>query len=311
MIRIGMINTCIHAYLYGSCFGPYDRYQYLQGGGQLDIMESSSVPVIPFKNTAISGVWDKDRSRAEQYGKAFHCQVVDDMMELAGISDALFWANTGGPGTTHADVALPFLEKGLPVNLDKPLADCVATAKKIVAAAERTGARVFCSSLLQYVKATEQLRAMDLGEVRMAIATGGGSVDSVGGGVHTFTTLHGYLGSGIESAYFVGDPGKGKGEVVRFLYGDGRIGMLQMNGVPGEFRLDVFGTKGAAWRETPVPDYRYGAIGMARAFVTMLEDKEKKPALPYPHLLEVVAALEAARISKKERREVKLAEVLA
>ena len=311
MIRIGMINTCIHAYLYGSSFAPYDRYQFLLGGGQLDIVESSSVPVSPFKNTTISGVWDKDRSRAEQYAKTFHCQVVDEMMDLAGISDAIFWANTSGPGTTHADIALPFLEKGLPINLDKPLADCGATAKKIIAAAKRTGAPIYCSSLLQYVKATEQLKAMDLGEVRMVVATGGGSVDQVVSGIHTFTTLHGFMGSGIKSAYFLGDPGQGKGEVVRFLYADGRIGMLQMNGVPAEFRLDVFGTKGSAWRDTPVPEYRYGAIGMARAFVGMLEDKEKKPALPHEHLLEVVAALEAARISKKERREVELAQVLA
>ncbi len=310
MIRIGVINTCIHAYLYGASFAPYDRYQYLLGGGQIDIMESSSIPVIPFKNTTISGVWSADRANAEQFAKAFHCEVVDQIADLAGISDAIFNSNTGGPGENHLEIAQMFLEKGLPVNLDKPFADSLAKAKEIVALARRTGVPVFTSSLLQYVKATEELKALDLGEVRTVIATGGGSFDRPVSAIHTFTTLNGFMGPGIKSAYFLGgkDP---KGEVVRFLYEDGRMGIVQMNGVPGEFRLDVCGTKGMAWRETPVPAYRYGAIGMARAWTTMLADPEKKLPLSYEHMLEIMAAIEAARLSKAEGREVELAELLA
>jgi predicted dehydrogenase len=310
MIRIGMINTCIHAYLYGSCFAPYDRYQYLLGGGQLDIMESSSVPVIPFKNTTISGVWAADRNSAEQFARAFHCQVVDQVGDLAGISDAIFNANTGGPGENHVEIALPFLEKGLPVNLDKPFADTLDQAKQIVAAARKTGTPVYTSSLLQYVRATEELKGLDLGEIRTVVATGGGSFQRPVSAIHTFTTLNGFMGPGIKSAYFMGARENAKGEMVRFLYEDGRVGIVQMNGVPGEFRLDVFGTKGIAWRETPVPAYRYGAIGMARAFVNMVADPEKKPALAYEHLLEVVAAIEAAKKSREEGREVALAELL-
>lgn len=310
MIRIGMINTCLHAYLYGSCFAPYDRYQFLLGGGQLDIVESSSVPVIPFKNTTISGVWAADRKNAEQFAKAFHCQVVDQVMDLAEISDAIFNANTGGPGDNHLEIAVPFLEKGLPVNLDKPFADSLEKAKEIVAAARQTGVPVFASSLLQYVKATEELRSLDLGEIRLAVATGGGSFQQIVSAIHTFTALNGFMGPGIKSAYFLGSRENSKGEMVRFLYQDGRVGIVQMNGVPGEFRLDVFGTQGIAWRETPVTAYRYGAIGMARAWVNMLAAPERKPPLSYEHLLEIVAAIEAARISREEGREVELAELL-
>ncbi|MEW6753255.1 MAG: Gfo/Idh/MocA family oxidoreductase [Candidatus Latescibacterota bacterium] len=310
MIRVGVVNTCIHAYLYGACFAPYDRYQYLLGGGQLDIMESSSVPVIPFKNTTITGVWSGERPNAEQYAQAFHCQVVDKVEDLASLCDVVFNANTGGPGDNHLEIASLFLEKGIPVNLDKPLADSLARARQIVALAKQTGTPVYASSLLQYVKATEELKAQNLGEVRLAVATGGGSVDRIVSAIHTFSTLNGFMGPGIRSAYFLSGKENAKGEVVRFLYQDGRIGMLQMNGVPAEFRLDVFGTRGWAWRDTPVPNYRYGAIGMARAFITMVADPGKEPALPYEHLLEIVAAIEAARLSKQEGREVELAELL-
>jgi len=310
MIRIGVINTCIHAYLYGSCFGPYDRYQFLLGGGQLDIVESASVPVIPFKNTCIAGVWAPDKEGAQQYARAFGCPAVDRMLDLADISDAIFLSNTGGPGDDHVDIAVPFLERGLPVNVDKPLAGSLAQAKELIAAARRTGTPVYSSSLLQYVKATEELKRLPLGQVRLAVATGGGSVDRIVSGIHTFTTLNGFMGPGIESACFL-NAAAGPGEMVRFLYTDGRVGIIQMNGVPGEFRLDVYGTKGIAWRETPVPEYRYGAIGMARAFVDMVADEKRQPALSYEHMLEIVAALEAARLSKQEGRPVPLAELLS
>ena len=310
MIRIGVINTCIHAYLYGSCFGPYERYQLLLGGGQLDIIESSSVPVIPFKNTCVAAVWDPDKTKAEQYGRAFGCQVVDQMLDLADVSDAIFLANTSGPGEDHLDIALPFLEKGLPVNVDKPLADTLDKAKLLIQAAERTGTLVYSSSLLQYVKATEELKKLDLGDVRTAIATGGGSLDKIVGAIHAFSALNGFMGPGIHSAYFLNSAANGPGEMVRFLYEDGRVGIIQMNGVPAEFRVDVFGTKGIAWRETPMPQYRYGAIGMARAFVDMVAAEEKKPALSYAHMLEIVAALTAAQVSKAEGREVALSELL-
>lgn len=308
MIRIGMINTCIHAYLYGAAFGPYDRYQYIMGGGQTDIMESSSVPVIPFKNTEIAAVWSEKRENADQFARAFGCQVVDDRLALADVADTVFIANAGGPGDDHAEIAIPFLEKGIPVNVDKPLEASLDKAKELVAAAERTGVPIFCSSLLCYAQATEELKALDLGEVRTVVATGGGSIAEVRGATHAFGTLTGYMGPGIESAYFIG-PKEG-GDTVRFLWKDGRMGIVQMNGVKADFRLDVYGTKGVASRETFMPEYRYGAIGMARAWVNCLDSADKAPPVPYADLLEIVAAVEAAQISKAEGREVPLAELL-
>ena len=302
MIRIGMINTGAHGYLYGSCFGPYDRYAFLTGGGQLDIVESSSDPVIPFKNTRIVSVWDSDRAKAERFARAFGCAVADDMRAVGENADAIFVADTSGNGEDHADVAIPFMEKGLPVCVDKPFADSLTNARKMVEATERTGTPVFSASLLRYARATEELKASDVGDVKTVVVSAGGSTANMVSAIHGFATLHGFMGLGIVSANSIG-PEKG-GEVIRFLYRDGRLGILQMNGVRAEFRIDVFGSKGVVWRETLVPEYRYGAIQVAQSFVKMAETKE--PALPYDVMLETVAAIEAARRSTAERREVAL-----
>jgi hypothetical protein len=57
-----------------------------------------------------------------------------------------------------------------------------------------------------------------------------------------------------------------------------------------------------------VPAYRYGAIKVAQAFVKMVETRT--PALSYEVMLEAVAAVEAARRSTVEQREVALEDVL-
>lgn len=307
MFKIGMVNTGLHGYLYASCFGPYNRYEFLKGGGQLDIMESASVPVIPFTNTQIEWIWDPDKEKAEQFAIAFGCKVAENLMMVAENVDGIFIADTSGDGSDHADIAIPFLENGIPVCIDKPLANSTANAKKIIEAAQKSGTPVFSSSLIYYTKAVEELKAEDLGDIKSVIATGGGSTENFVVSIHTFAALQGFMGAGIISAKIVNTP-KENDEVIRYLYEDGRIGIIQMNGVAAEFRLDVYGTKGIASRENPMLDFRYGAIKAAQAFVKMLETKE--PPISYDIMLEAIAALEAGRISIKESREVCLSELL-
>jgi predicted dehydrogenase len=54
------------------------------------------------------------------------------------------------PNKTHADVALPFIEAGVPTFIEKPLATNVADALRIRAAAQRSGAIVFVGHVHLY-----------------------------------------------------------------------------------------------------------------------------------------------------------------
>nr|MDP3997984.1 Gfo/Idh/MocA family oxidoreductase [bacterium]MDZ4225820.1 Gfo/Idh/MocA family oxidoreductase [Candidatus Andersenbacteria bacterium] len=54
------------------------------------------------------------------------------------------------PGSTHAQVALPFIEKGLPVFVEKPLAISLAEAEKMKMAADKSGALVFVGHIHLY-----------------------------------------------------------------------------------------------------------------------------------------------------------------
>ena len=90
-----------------------------------------------------------------------------DPRELDGVVVA-------SPSATHAAVALPYIEYGLPTFIEKPMATSVAEAEALRDAAERSGAPIFVGHLQLYNpafrKALETLPA--LGAVRYLLFEG-------------------------------------------------------------------------------------------------------------------------------------------
>lgn len=64
--------------------------------------------------------------------------IFDDSPDFAGTA-ALRFAIVASPASTHHDIALPFLNRGVPVLIEKPLASNVADARGIVKAAAQSG----------------------------------------------------------------------------------------------------------------------------------------------------------------------------
>ncbi len=78
------------------------------------------------------------------------------------------------PGSTHARVALPFVKRGMPVFIEKPVAISVADAEKLKHAAEQSGSLVFAGHLHHYNPAyikTKEL-AQKIGKIRFMVAEG-------------------------------------------------------------------------------------------------------------------------------------------
>lgn len=79
-------------------------------------------------------VADTNRSRADEIGGSLGVRAVDDARALLGAVDAV---TVAVPTEQHRDVALPFLDAGIPVLVEKPLARTLAEADELVAAAQR------------------------------------------------------------------------------------------------------------------------------------------------------------------------------
>ncbi len=82
-------------------------------------------------------VVDNDTHRAKELAGQYNCDAVQDFTQLDGRVDAVTIAT---PTITHCDIATFFLDKGVSVMVEKPLAADVDQGRRIVTAAEKTGA---------------------------------------------------------------------------------------------------------------------------------------------------------------------------
>ena len=85
------------------------------------------------------GVVDIDRDRAETVAGQCHTQPYVSVDDLTAPLDAVTIAT---PTVTHVELALRFVEAGVPVLVEKPLAQSVAEADRLLDAARRTGTMV-------------------------------------------------------------------------------------------------------------------------------------------------------------------------
>ncbi len=82
-------------------------------------------------------VADTKPGRAEQIGGPLGAAATRDFGELIGQVDAVTIAV---PTEAHADIALPFLDRGIPVLVEKPLARTLDEADRMIAASCASGA---------------------------------------------------------------------------------------------------------------------------------------------------------------------------
>jgi predicted dehydrogenase len=80
---------------------------------------------------------DRDRARAEAAATAAGCEVLTDASDLLGRVDAVVVAV---PTVDHLSVARPFLERGVHVLVEKPMAASLAEADELVRLARTSGA---------------------------------------------------------------------------------------------------------------------------------------------------------------------------
>ena len=81
-------------------------------------------------------VVDTNRARAEEIAAASGMRAMTDAKDLLGQVDAVTIAV---PTERHRDIALPFLEAGVPALVEKPLARTLEEADAMIAAAARSG----------------------------------------------------------------------------------------------------------------------------------------------------------------------------
>ena len=99
-------------------------------------------------------VCDIDGERAAAVAEAHGARAVGDVTELAGAVDA---AVVAASTSSHRDVALPLLESGIAVLIEKPLAATAEEARRIADAARRTGVVAQVGHILRFDPVTRAI----------------------------------------------------------------------------------------------------------------------------------------------------------
>jgi predicted dehydrogenase len=161
---LGLSEGNGHPYSWSAIFNGYER----------EAMAKCPFPVIPeylfrqeFPRDAIADarvthIWTQERSLSGQVAEAARIDtVVGNYEEMIGQVDAILLARDDAEN--HLEMAKPFIEAGLPVYIDKPLASTVAQAQQIYAL-ERFDNQIFTCSALAYAREFE-LADTDLGRL--------------------------------------------------------------------------------------------------------------------------------------------------
>lgn len=101
------------------------------------------------------GVCDVKEENAKAVAEKNECRYFTDWRELLDKADAVSIVT---PTETHAEIACAFLEKGVNVLVEKPIARTLEEADRMIASAQKTGAKLMVGHLERYNPAMVALR---------------------------------------------------------------------------------------------------------------------------------------------------------
>jgi predicted dehydrogenase len=121
----------------------------------------------------VTGHEEKAAKVGEKYGiAAVYTYEEYDLLLASGRIDAAYLAT---PNWDHVELAVKTLEAGIHLLLEKPMAVSVEECERIIAASEKSGAKLMVAYRLHFepgtLKAIERVRAGEIGAIRMFNST--------------------------------------------------------------------------------------------------------------------------------------------
>jgi len=254
-------------------------------------------------------------------------QLCDTIEQATEDVDAAFICDSSSPkdGMDHLELTRPFLEKGIPCFVDKPFAGSYADAKQMVDLAKANGTALMTASLQSYTleSAAFRRRFDEIGQPGLLTVKGVGYSNSAV--VHGLSAALNLFGYGVESVECMGshplpDPEhwtssdcKHHLEHLLLHYPDGRQAIVMNTHhdwftAESEFYFSAYGKQGAVHSTgVGIRQFPPASKKIIELFVQLVQTGE--PPIPYEHILELIAIIEAARISQAKSGRISLQEV--
>ncbi len=221
----------------------------------------------------VVAIWGQEPARTQEVAQqgqiatiVDHPEALLDLVDLALVVDR--------HGDLHAEHAVPFLERGIPVYVDKPLAISLEDCERMMASARRSGALLTSFSALRFAPTTEALAddVKSVGKIKAAHLAGPCDFESQYGGpffyaTHVAEIALRLIGEDVETLFA---HCCGKTVAVQVTWKNGALATFTYLGDAAyHFHATLFGAEGMAAREITGGDGAY-AEGL-KTVLSMLE----------------------------------------
>jgi len=270
------------------------------------ILNGAGVEPPQVDGARIVSVWGDDGERVDGLAATHRiAATATDPTDMLDQVDAVLIVDDTGGGATHARLATPFLEAGMPVFIDKPMTTDYADAVALFEIADRTRAPLLSCSALRFAAELEPARAelARIGTLSSVVSVGPG--DWFYYGVHAVELLSAIVGAGARSVHRHAFNGR---DVVVIDYGDGPTAVVEtLRDAAFVFEMTAYGEHGHTSFE--VVDHLAFYANTMREVVKMAQTGVSP--LASEHTLEVLAILHAGVRSGETRATVDLASFTA
>jgi predicted dehydrogenase len=294
MLRLGIIGLSPgngHPYSWSAICNGYEPIPMESCGFPVipRYLEKRSFPADQIEGVKVTHVWAQETALARHVALAARIDtVVDRYQDMLGQVDAVLLARDDAE--RHVEFATPFLEAGMPIYIDKPLALTCAEGRHLFTM-QRYPGQLFTCSALRYAREF-QLSSVDrasIGEIRQIHATTPKDWDKYA--VHVIEPALLLLGEDM-AVLRTHCWREGESTTLAASVAGGRQLLVSALGaVAAPLALRVIGDKG--WKDLVFHDAFSAFRSALQAFVDSV--RARSPAISEGFVMDVVALIEAGR----------------
>ncbi len=280
---------------------PYSWSSIINGDFNEDAMADCGYAGIPLylkanRNTLgidgaqVTHVWTQDRKLSEHIAAAALIDnVVDNMEDMIGQVDAVLLARDDPEN--HKTMAKPFIEAGIPIFIDKPLA---ITREELDYFAEQSanGKFIMSCSSMRYAAENGAVRQDIASLGRLELATAVAKKDWIKYGIHTLEGLFSLLDD--PKAISVRHISKSKKDIVYIEFETGLLATVHLfYDIAPTSQISLFGTDG--WR---IIEYKNSYAMFRDSLIEFVRSvRQGSPRLDFAKTENVISTLIAAKES--------------
>jgi predicted dehydrogenase len=302
MLKIGIIGMSpgnAHPYSWSAIINGYFDGEEISRIGYPAVTAylEANRDTLGIPSAKVTHVWSQEKSISESIAKATGISsVVDELKDMIGEVDAVILARDDPEN--HKEMSSPFIEAGVPIFIDKPLAYSTADLNWF-SEQHAAGRFIMSCSSMRYANECRIARQEIKSFGKIELVTAVGKKDWKKYGVHLLEGLFGILDD--PEAVSVRHLGELDKEIIHLRLRDGPEVMLHLfSDISGTFQISLFGQSG--WKLVDIRNsyssFRDNIIEFIRSV------QEGKPRLAFDKTERIMRIIIAANESRKQQGKV-------